>query len=486
MTEQARWPLSAILPLSLLLAGCVTFCYPSPSSPTGYDGAEHPPSTTQRDNTMSSNNVYTPAESNLRAREWFQDAKFGMFIHWGVYSVLGRGEWVMFKEKIPLSEYEKLPAQFNPTHYDPAAWVSLVKRAGMKYITITSKHHDGFAMWDSRVSDYTIVQKTPYGKDVLKMLAEECRKQDIKLFFYHSHLDWRHPDYFPLGATGQFSGRPAQGDFNKYLDYMDAQLAELLGGDYGEVAGIWFDGWWDQQCKNMGQKDADPTKTQIDWRLEKTYRLIHRLQPQALIGDNHHVRPFDGEDFQMFEKDLPGQNTTGFGADAEIGQLPLEMCDTIGIDWGYNGTETEKDFKSVKQLIGLLANAAGNNANFLLNVGPTAQGVIQPEFIERLEKMGAWMAANGDSIYGTRGGPMPPQPWGCMTHKGATLYVHLLDAKPGETLTLPNTTGRRVRKAHLLANGVPVAIEARGDLILHAPDALPDVDDTVVAIELEP
>ena len=172
--------------------------------------------------------TYTPAPENLEAREWFQDAKFGMFIHWGVYSTLARGEWVMENEKIPYQTYEKLPAFFDPEEFDPAAWVKLAKDAGMKYITITSKHHDGFAMFDSKVSDYDIMDRTRYKKDVLKMLADECHKQGIKLFFYYSHLDWHHPDYFPRGATGNSSGRKEEGDWSKYLAYMDAQLTELL------------------------------------------------------------------------------------------------------------------------------------------------------------------------------------------------------------------------------------------------------------------
>src|SRR5260221_7992236 len=188
---------------------------------------------------------YQPNKENLESRRWFQDAKFGLFIHWGVYSVLGKGEWVMNNDKMPVSEYEKLPAQFNPTEFNAAEWVSLAKAAGMKYITITSKHHDGFAMFDSKVSDYNIVARTPYKKDVLKALAEECRRQGLKLFFYYSQLDWHNPDYFPRGRTGQDAGRPEQGNWPRYLDYMDGQLRELLT-NYGDIAGIWFDGWWDR------------------------------------------------------------------------------------------------------------------------------------------------------------------------------------------------------------------------------------------------
>src|SRR5689334_23055306 len=155
---------------------------------------------------------YRPSAANLAAREWFQNARFGMFIHWGVYSVLGDGEWVMNQRKIPISDYEKLPRAFNPVDFDPVEWVAIAKAAGMKYITITSKHHDGFAMFDSKVSDYDIVDRTPYKKDVLKMLADECHRQGIKLFFYYSQLDWHHPDYYPRGGTGRDSGRPNAGD----------------------------------------------------------------------------------------------------------------------------------------------------------------------------------------------------------------------------------------------------------------------------------
>ena len=213
-----------------------------------------------------------------------------------------------------VSDYERLPSQFNPQNFDPTAWVALAKSAGMKYITITSKHHDGFAMFDSQVSDWTIVQRTPYKRDVLKLLADECHKQGIKLFFYHSQLDWHHRDYFPRGATGHSSGRPESGVWSKYLDYQNAQLRELLT-NYGEIAGIWFDGWWD--------------KPDADWQLDKTYQLIHSLQSQTLIGNNHHRTPLPGEDFQMFEKDLPGRNTAGFNEEEKVANLPLETAETI-------------------------------------------------------------------------------------------------------------------------------------------------------------
>lgn len=409
--------------------------------------------------------TYQPPKENLEARKWFQDARFGMFIHWGVYSVLGDGEWVMNNKKIPVSEYEKLAPKFNPAQFNAAEWVSLAKGAGMKYITITSKHHDGFAMWGTKQNQWNIVDATPYKKDPLKMLAEECRRQGIKLFFYHSHLDWHHPDYFPRGRTGQSAMRPESGEFNRYLDFMDKQLGELLS-QYGEIGGIWFDGWWD--------------KPNADWRLEQTYRLIHGLQPAALIGNNHHRKPFDGEDFQMFEKDLPGQNTAGFNAESEIGRLPLETCDTINNAWGYN--QSDKRFKSTRSLIHYLARSAGYNANFLLNVGPMPDGRIQPEFVERLKGLGEWLKANGESIYGTRGGPIGPRPWGATTQRGGKIYVHVLDW-PDEWLALPSVA-MKVSRARLLVSGAAVeTTTVRDGLLLRLPKGSRDAADTVVVLE---
>src|SRR3977135_885646 len=170
---------------------------------------------------QSKQESYTPSPENLKARTWFQNAKFGLFIHWGVYSVLGNGEWIMETRPINRTDYAKVPAFFNPIKFDPAAWVALAKAAGMKYITITSKHHDGFAMFDSKMSDWNAVARTRYKKDVLKALADECRKQGLKLFFYHSQLDWHHPDYFPRGRTGRDAERPEQGEWPRYIEYMN-------------------------------------------------------------------------------------------------------------------------------------------------------------------------------------------------------------------------------------------------------------------------
>lgn len=427
--------------------------------------------------------AYEPAPENLAAREWFQDAKFGVFIHWGVYSVPGRGEWVMHNEKISIADYEPLAERFNPTRFDAEAWCRLFKEAGAGYVTITSKHHDGFCLWDTDQTDWDVVDRTPYGRDLLKQLAEACRRHDLKLFFYHSQLDWNHPDYFPRGRTGQHSGRPEEGDFNRYLDYLDAQLTELLGGDYGEVAGIWFDGWWDQQTKQATKnKDAPPKQTEIDWRLQTTYDLIHRLQPACLVGANHHVAPFPGEDIQMFEKDLPGQNKTGYSEDATISQLPLETCDTINGSWGYNAGD--KKHKSPAELVGYLVRAAGANANLLLNVGPKPDGTIDDTSAERLRSVGGWLAEHDETVYGTRGGPVGPQDWGVTTQSADRVFVHVLDppaATDGWT-TLIGAAALQASQLTAFGGGEPVEtrLDEAGELQVRLPAGAAGAIDTIL------
>ncbi len=409
---------------------------------------------------------YTPSPENLKSREWFQDAKLGMFIHWGVYSILGDGEWVMNNQRIDKQTYQKLPSFFNPINYDPKEWVALAKVAGMKYITITSKHHDGFAMFDSKLTDWDIIERTPYKKDVIKMLADECKKEGIKLFFYHSQLDWFQENYFPRGNTGQTAGRPDKGDWYKYLDFMDGQLTELLT-NYGEIGGIWFDGHWDK-------KDSD-------WRLDKTYGLIHSLQPACLIGSNHHLTPFPGEDFQMFEKDLPGQKTTGFNQEQTVGQLPLETCETMNNSWGFN--LQDKNYKSTKNLIQYIVKAAGLNSNFLLNVGPMPNGKIQPEFVSTLKEIGSWINKNGETIYGTRGGPVTPRSWGVTTQKGNKVYVHILNPEDNNIL-IPDF-GKKIRSITTFGQGVKIKYKQDAfGIAITVPDEVIDETDTILVIEL--
>ena len=398
------------------------------------------------------------------ARAWFQDAKFGMFIHWGVYSLLGQGEWVMQNRSIPVTQYEWLASTFNPVKFNAHDWVSLAKSAGVRYITITSRHHDGFSMFGTHATPYNIVDWTPFKRDPLKELADECHAQGIKLFFYYSQLDWHNPDYWPRGGTGHATGRPESGDWNRYIDFMNTQLTELLT-NYGAIGGIWFDGMWD--------------KPDADWQLPRTYALIHRLQPAALIVPNHHKAPLPGEDVQTFEQDLPGANTAGFNT-REIGGLPLETSLTMNESWGFNITDTR--FKSTRELIGYLVRAAGASANLLLNIGPRPDGTIQPEAAERLRSIGEWLRVNGRSIYGTRGGPVPPREWGVTTQRGDTVFVHVLNW-PDRVLSLPDF-GRQVTRATMLADGAAVGIASlNSGITLTMPPSAGESADRIVVLE---
>jgi alpha-L-fucosidase len=411
--------------------------------------------------------TYKPAPENLKARQDFQDDKFGLFIHWGVYSVLGDGEWVLHDRKLQLHDYERLPSFFDPEKFDAKAWVALAKAAGMKYITITSRHHDGFAMFDSKVSDWNIVQRTPYKKDPLKMLADEAHRQGIKLYFYYSQLDWHNPDYFPRGRTAWDNGRPNQGDFNAYIEnYMDGQLRELLT-NYGTISGIWFDGMWD--------------KPDADWHLSKTYALIHELQPAALIIPNHHQAPKPGEDVQTFERDLPGRNTAGFNTTFVTDQLPLESCNTLNGSWGFNIGDDK--YKSVEEIEEMLVRAAGNNSNLLLNIGPQPSGEIQEEFATRLRSVGEWLGKYGVSIYGTRGGPIAPGDWGVTTQKGDTVYVHVLNWK-APLLALPPFP-RKITNAQELIHGTKLQVaQSENGVVLPLLPAEKGQTDRVIALSL--
>jgi alpha-L-fucosidase len=412
---------------------------------------------------------YQPSPESLKARQDFQDMKFGMFIHWGVYSVLGDGEWVLHDRKLKLNEYERLPKFFDPEKFDAKTWVALAKSAGMKYITITSRHHDGFAMFDSKVSDWNIVQRTRYKKDPLKMLADECHRQGIKLFFYYSQLDWHNPDYYPRGQTAWDNGRPDHGDWNAYLDdYMDGQLRELLT-NYGPIGGIWFDGMWD--------------KPDADWHLQKTYSLIHQLQPAALIIPNHHQTPKPGEDVQTFERDLPGRNTAGFNTNYVSEQLPLESSNTLNDSWGFNIGDHK--FKSPEEVEDMLVRAAGNNSNLLLNIGPMPNGEIEDEFVTRLHAVGEWMARYGDSIYGTRGGPIAPADWGVTTQMPEKIYVHVLQWK-APMLALPPIK-KIIKSAQEFGNESPVEFRQTNDgVVLKVPRAGKSEVDRVIVLSVAP
>lgn len=416
-----------------------------------------------QDNQLGQLKSYTPSPENLESRKEFQDMKFGMFIHWGIYSELGAGEWVMHERKIPYDSYKRLADFFRPEDFNAKAWVQLAKIAGMKYITITSRHHDGFSMFATKASKYNIVDATPYHKDPLMELAKECQKEGIELHFYYSLLDWGRKDYgfgHPI-----VNGAPENADWGSYINFMKTQLTELIS-NYPGVKGIWFDGQWERR--------------NVNWHFDEIYPLIHQLNSSILIGNNHHLAPFVGEDFQMFEKDLPGGNTTGFSGESKIGALPLETCETINNSWGFN--ITDQSFKSTKQIIDYLVNAAGRNANFLLNIGPMPNGKIQPEFVDTLTKVGTWMQKNGESIYGTRGNLIAPQQWGVVTSKGSTLYAHLLTAPSEDYILIPSLT-KKVTGVTALGNGAKLKFKQQPEgVFVYLKGLEKDPYDTIIKI----
>lgn len=419
---------------------------------------------------------YTPSPANLAERKWFSNAKFGLFIHWGPFSIPGSGEWVMNERKITVNNYTHLKDFFNPIEFNAAEWVSMAKNAGMKYITLITRHHDGFSMWDTKYSDFNIMN-SPYKKDIVKMMADECHKQGIKLFLYYSLLDWRREDYpHETGRTGQHSGRKGKGDYASYLQFMKNQLTELLT-NYGEIGGIWFDGHWDQTAPE-GEKDRT---SRLDWKYDEIYGLIHKLQPQCMIGNNHHLSPLPGEDFQMFERDLPGENKSGLSFQEASAHMPVEACETINGSWGFSLTDT--NYKTPKQLIDYLAKAAGLGTNLLLNIGPMPNGEVQQEFKERLAYMGAWLRTYGESIYGTTAGYIAPQQWGCITQKENKVYVHVL--KMGTTsVVLEKFPFKKIKKAYLLKDNAEVKVILKNGTVTIPVSSNANEPDQVIVLEV--
>lgn len=410
---------------------------------------------------------YVPSPEIVQARTEFQDNKFGIFLHYGIYSMLADGEWAMHNKNLNYKEYAKLAGGFYPSKFNAAEWVAAIKASGAKYICFTTRHHDGFSMFDSKYTDYNIVKATPFKRDLVKELADECHKQGIKIHFYYSHIDWYRDDYYPLGRTGHGTGRTTHGEWKTYYQFMNNQLTELLT-NYGPIGAIWFDGWWDQ--------DQNPG---FDWQLPGQYAMIHKLQPACLIGNNHHQTPFSGEDIQIFERDLPGENNAGFSGQ-EVSPLPLETCETMNGMWGYK--ITDQDYKSTKTLIHYLVKAAGMNANLLMNIGPQPNGELPATSIERLKEMGEWMKTYSETIYGTRGGIVPPHDWGVTTQKGNKLYVHILKLQD-KGLFLP-ITDRKIKKAVMFKDKTPVKFaQDKQGVVLKLAEVPTDID-YVVELDL--
>ena len=382
--------------------------------------------------------------------------------------MLATGEWTMTNNNLNYKEYAKLAGGFYPSRFNAAKWVAAIKASGAKYICFTSRHHEGFSMFHTRYSDYNIVDATPFRRDVLKELADECHKQGIRLHLYYSHIDWYREDA-PQGRTGRGTGSPdPSGDWNSYYAFMNNQLTELLTG-YGKIGAIWFDGWWDQD-RNPG----------FDWQLPGQYALIHRLQPACLIGNNHHRTPFEGEDIQIFERDLPGENKAGLSGQG-VSNLPLETCETMNGMWGYK--ITDQNYKPAKTLIHYLVKAAGKDANLLMNIGPQPDGELPAVAMERLAEIGEWMKVYGKTIYGTRGGCVAPHPWGVTTQKGNKLYVHILDLQD-KALFLP-LDGKRVKKAVGYTDRRPLKIQkCRDGVMLYLSEVPTDID-KVIELHLE-
>ena len=415
----------------------------------------------------NTNQTYTPSADNIAARKHFQDSKFGIFLHWGLYAMLATGEWTMTNNDLNYKEYAKLAGGFYPSRFSAKEWVSQIKASGAKYICFTTRHHEGFSMFKSKYSDYNVVDASPFKRDIVKELADECHRQGIDIHFYYSHIDWQREDA-PLGRTGLGTGRPVdKQNWDSYYTFMNNQLTELLT-NYGKVGAIWFDGWWDQ--------DQNPS---FDWRLPEQYALIHRLQPACLIGNNHHHTPFEGEDFQMFERDLPGENTAGLSGQS-ISQLPLETCETMNGMWGYK--ITDQNYKSTKTLIHYLVKAAGRNANLLMNIGPQPDGCLPAVAVQRLKEMGDWMKTYGETIYGTRGGRVTPRDWGVTTEKDNKIFVHILNLKD-RSLFLPITDKNAKRAVDYVSRKAVKMQKCQGGVLITL-DSVPTDVDKVVDIQL--
>jgi len=404
--------------------------------------------------------------------ERFFDDRFGMFIHWGLYSIMGRSgrdsmaEWVMYGENIPPAEYEKLMPQFNPEKFNADEWVKIADNAGMKYMVITSRHHDGFSMYDTKLSNYKVTN-TPFKRDPLAELADACaRNGNVRLGFYSSLMDWYHPAYrFP-----KESGLPWQ----DYLDFLHGQVRELCT-NYGEIACIWFDGDWPRHPFNETNQYFKPGGS---FEYDKLYDMIHTLQPDAYVHNNRHEEPLPGEDVQGFEQDLPGENTTGFNT-TTVYEKPIEVCMTINDNWGFHAADD--NHKSTRRLLNNLIRSASINGNYLLNVGPTAEGEIIPPHRQRLSEMGAWLHTHGEAIYGARAGVIA-SPDGVSTRKGDTHYLIALN-HDGDRVYLDHLP-EGVTEATLLRTGATLKLgERRGHPYVTAPAEVRDPIATVIKLK---
>lgn len=403
----------------------------------------------------------TEAEQEARMA-WWRDSRFGMFIHWGLYAVpagtwndkqIGsNGEWIMNYGKISVKDYEKFALQFNPVKFNADQWVAMAKKAGMKYIVITSKHHDGFAMFRSKASPYNIYDATPFKRDPLKELAEACHKQGIRLGFYYSQCqDWHYPGGDAIGGHWD---EAQNGDFDKYLDTVAIPQVKEILSNYGKISVLWWD---------------TPTELMTEERSAKLAALTE-LQP-GLITNDRLGGGFNGD------TNTPEQ----FIPDAGYPGRDWETCMTLNDTWGFKSYDTT--WKSPETLIRNLVDIASKGGNYLLNVGPTAQGEIPAASVERLAEVGKWMDINGESIYGTSASPFGKLPWGRCTQKPGKLYLHVFDWPKGELMV--SDLKNSVTKAYLLADAskpLPVTTTNNG-LAIRVPVQAPDKIDSIVVVE---
>ncbi|WP_208505746.1 alpha-L-fucosidase [Roseivirga sp. E12] len=434
--------------------------------------------------TLMSCSVQDQIESTVQSEdarmEWWREARFGMFIHWGLYAIpagewngqTNHAEWIRTTAEIPLDTYDEFLPEFNPVKFDADAWVSMAKEAGMKYITITSKHHDGFALYDSKVSDYDVMS-TPFQRDILKELAEACRKADIKLCFYHSIMDWHHPDYLP--RRNWEKERSAEGaEFPRFVDYMKSQLKELLT-EYGDIGVLWFDGEWeDTWTHEDGVELYDYVRSFqsdiiINNRVDKGRQGMQGLTAE---GD------FKG-DFGTPEQEIPDMGLPG---------IDWESCMTMNDHWGYN--KNDDNWKSAKDLIQKLSDIASKGGNFLLNIGPKADGTFPQESIDRLKAIGSWMKVNSGSIYGTSASPFEHLSWGRVTQKalpsGTRLYLHVFDWPTDGKLRLSGIRNNGLRAGLLSSPSTMLEIERDNDaLVITVPETSPDPINAVVFVDIE-
>jgi len=413
---------------------------------------------------------------------WWREARFGLFIHWGLYAVpagtyqgervKGIGEWIMNNGKIPVEEYEKFAGRFNPTGFNADEWVRLAKNAGMKYIVITSKHHDGFCLWDSKVTTWDIMDATPFQRDIVKELAAACKKHKVKLCFYHSIMDWHHPDAQAPFYPNYNDTKQSNPNFARYVDtYLKPQLAELLT-NYGPIGVLWFDGEW---IKDWTEPQG-----------KALYEYVRSLQPPILV--NNRVgkgrKGMEGlsksdeyaGDFGTPEQQVPATGLPG---------VDWETCMTMNDTWGFKSYDD--NWKSAEQLIQTLVDVASKGGNFLLNVGPQPEGLIPQASIERLHAMGRWMAVNSESIHGTTASPFERPAWGRCTAKGNVQYLHVFRWPANGKLAVP-LTGSTPQKAYLLADqkrtALPVQEDANG-ITISLPETAPDPIDSVVVLVLK-